>query len=102
VEKGCGKRMVLEAAYKDSATYNANRQCYATKVVKNNRVINNKFKEGNGTEPVLSNSTSTTTATSRQEELCFCEGSECNNASALTAEVLLVGSLLLLSIGRAV
>merc|ERR1711936_283304 len=79
VSKGCGKRMVLEAAYKSKATYNAARQCYVTNVVKNNRVVNNNFADSvNGSIPVLSDSTSATTSTSTQEELCICEGSQCN------------------------
>ena len=67
VSKGCGKRMVLEAAYKSSATYNAARQCYVTEVVKNNRVVNNNFADTvNGSVPVLSDTTSATTSTSTQ------------------------------------
>jgi len=82
VSKGCGKRMVLEAAYKSSATYNAARQCYVTEVVKNNRVVNNNFADTvNGSVPVLSDTTSATTSTSTQEELCICEGSQCNPGS---------------------
>merc|ERR1711936_797407 len=79
VSKGCGKKMVLEASYKSKATYNAARQCYVTNVVKNNRVVNNNFADSvNGSIPVLSDSTSATTSTSTQEELCICEGSQCN------------------------
>ena len=67
VSKGCGKRMVLEAAYKSKATYNAARQCYVTNVVKNNRVVNNNFADSvNGSIPVLSDTTSDTTTTSTQ------------------------------------
>ena len=59
--------MVLEAAYKSSATYNAARQCYVTNVVKNNRVVNNNFANTvNGSVPVLSDTTSATTSTSTQ------------------------------------
>ena len=88
--------MVLEAAYKSKATYNAARQCYVTNVVKNNRVVNNNFADSvNGSIPVLSDTTSDTTTTSTQvvidemkviesifqEELCICEGSQCNPSS---------------------
>ena len=67
VSKGCGKRMVLEAAYKSKATYNSARQCYVTNLVKNNRVVNNNFADSvNGSIPVLSDSTSATTSTSTQ------------------------------------
>ena len=59
--------MVLEAAYKSKATYNSARQCYVTKVVKNNRVVNNNFADSvNGSIPVLSDTTSATTSTSTQ------------------------------------
>ena len=59
--------MVLEAAYKSKATYNAARQCYVTEVVKNNRVVNNNFADSvNGSVPVLSDTTSATTSTSTQ------------------------------------
>merc|ERR1712192_372520 len=80
VSKGCGKRMVLEASYKSKATYNAARQCYVTNVVKNN------FADSvNGSVPVLSNTISDTTSTSTQEELCICDGSQCNPSSPTTS-----------------
>ena len=77
VAKGCGKRMVLEARYREKASFNSARQCFVTNIVKNSRVVNNYFTE-NSTEPVLSDSSEEGTSTSTQEELCICEGSRCN------------------------
>ena len=94
VSKGCGKRMVLEAAYKGN-TYDARRQCYVTKVTENNQVINNNFEGTNGTVPVLSDQTSVTTSTSTQTELCLCDGSQCNPARTLSVTPLLVFFLIL-------
>ena len=74
-------RMVLEAQYQGRGKYNSGRQCYVTNVIKNNKVINNNFEEGNGTVPVLSDATSSSTSTSSQEEMCMCDGSQCNAAS---------------------
>jgi len=78
VEKGCGMKSSFETFYKQKATFNSDRQCFATEIVKNNRVVNNFFTD-NSTIPVLSNSTSSGTSTSTQEELCICEGSKCNS-----------------------
>jgi len=94
VSKGCGKRMVLEAAYKGN-TYDARRQCYVTKVTENNQVINNNFEGTNGTVPVLSDQTSVTTSTSTHTELCLCDRSQCNPARTLSVTPLLVFFLIL-------
>ena len=82
VTKGCGKRLVFEAQYKGKATFNSARQCFVTNIVKNNRVVNNLFNE-NSSEPVLLDKTEEGTSTSRQEELCLCEGSKCNTGSLI-------------------
>ena len=87
VAKGCGKRLVFEARYKETATFNSGRQCFVTNIVKNNRVVNNFFKD-NSSEPVLSDKTETGTSTSTQEELCICEGSRCNAGHSLGVAII--------------
>ena len=83
VSKGCGQRASFEAFYKDKATFNSERECFTTRVIKSNRVINNLFEDGSSI-PVLSNATSSGTSTSTQEELCICEGSKCNSGQNQT------------------
>ena len=101
VSKGCGKRMVLEAQYQGSSKYDSSRQCYVTNVIKNNKVINNKFAEGNSSEfPVLTDATSATTSTSSQEELCYCQGSECNQGAVHGTNMGLVLLLGLLNLNQ--
>ena len=78
VSKGCGKRETFEAFYRNSGSFDSERQCFTTSIVKSNQVINNVFTF-NGTGPVLSNRTSGDTKVSRQEELCICEGTNCNH-----------------------
>ena len=94
VAKGCGKRLVLEARYKEKATFNSARQCFVTNIVKNSRVVNNYFCD-NSSEPVLSTSSEKGTSTSTQEELCICEGSRCNPGNRQGMGLVWAGALVL-------
>ena len=94
VAKGCGMRMVLEARYREKASFNSARQCFVTNIVKNSRVVNNYFTE-NSTEPVLSESSEEGTSTSTQEELCICEGSRCNGGHRQAVGIALVSVMAL-------
>ena len=86
VTKGCGIRSAFEAELKDKAEFDSARECFVTKLETNNKVINNNYKDAN--QSLLSETTSTTTITSVQEEVCICEGSKCNSGNTLTVRAL--------------
>ena len=93
--KGCGIRSGFEEEFKDKAKFDSGRECYVTDVVKNNKVVKNIIGV-NANETLLTDTTSTTTSTSVQEELCLCVGSKCNSGNSLTAQGILHLGLLLL------
>ena len=95
VTKGCGICSSLDAELKE-AKFDSARECFVTDVDTNNRVINNNYKDANQT--LLSETTSTTTSTSVQQEVCICEGSKCNSGNILRARthVVLTFSFLVL------
>ena len=89
IAKGCGDKSSFESYFKKKGAFNSERQCFVTNIVKSNRVVNNFFTD-NSTIPVLSNTTSSSTSTSTQEELCICEGSKCNNGERINIGWILV------------
>ena len=96
VTKGCGIRSGFEAEFKDKAEFDSARECFVTKLETNNKVINNNYKDANQT--LLSETTSTTTITSVQEEVCICEGSKCNSGNTVRALTHTLLTILVLSI----
>ena len=96
VTKGCGIRSGFEAELQGKAEFDSARECYVSKLETNNKVINNNYKDAN--ETLLSETTSTTTITSVQQEVCICEGSKCNSGNTVKAltYTLLTFSLLVL------
>ena len=97
--KGCGIRSDFVEEFKENAKFNSERECYVTDVVKNNKVVKNII-DVNANETLLTDTTSTTTSTSVQQELCLCEGSKCNSGNSLTALKIFHFGILLLWIVR--
>ena len=89
IAKGCGEKSSFESYFKEKGSFNSDRQCFVTNIVKSNRVVNNFFTD-NSTIPVLSNTTSSSTSTSTQEELCICEGSKCNHGGKIETGHILI------------
>ena len=93
VEKGCGIKTSFEELYKTKASFNSARKCFTTTIEKSNRVLNNIISS-NGS--ILSSNVDSDTSTSRQEELCICEGSKCNQGQRLHSNLKMLYSLFLL------
>ena len=99
VEKGCGLKAQIKAQYTDRAKFDSGRGCYVTDVIESNKVINNSFSS-NSTETLLSTETESSTRTSVNEEICYCEGSRCNYSTRKQTESCLLAFLILMNVIR--
>merc|ERR1711879_889563 len=101
VEKGCGLKAQINAEYSDRGKFNSGRSCYVTDVKETNQVIDNSFSgSANSSETLLSTQTKASTVTSVNEEICFCEGSRCNEGTRKYYGIYLIASLVCLNLIR--
>ena len=98
VTKGCGRNASLADLY-SNANFDSDRQCFVSLISNSSRTLGDLDSLPlNGS--VLSGPSEAGALSWSQEELCFCKGSQCNQASSSslpTILLLLSGFLIFLS-----